>query len=642
MSSRPSRFGPCPTRGALSAYLRGSLPRAAQDGLEAHLSDCEACILRLGDLATPPATGKTPADRPPGWTPYDPPQPDTGSSPRRLGQYRLHEEIGRGGMGKVHRAWHERLKRWVAVKVLPAGRSGDADWVARFDREMEVVGQLDHPNIVRATDAGDAEGVRYLVMELLDGADLARVCKTCHPVPVADACEIIRQAALGLQHAHEHQLVHRDVKPHNLMLAAGGVKVLDLGLALFRPTGPVGGGLTTAGQVMGTPDYMAPEQWDDFRRVDARADLYALGCTFYHLLTGKPPFDRRGTPTTPGGLAAERPEVPAEVVSLFDRLTARDPAMRPASAADVAVALAPLAVGVDLPALLARVPPEVAVTSDWAFSPPVPASTRTPAPAPRRSRRMWVGVTTAALAVVAVTAAVFARGRENANPPVSPPSPDASLKETPILAPIPDAARAPAKGEWVRLLRTPPAKRVWRDDINSHYTHNQAAESLMVQTFAPALIALGTTGAPGYRIELTLRQINWTAGFGVYFGGRVEPGGQYRCQLIDFREYQPAAGQPWVIMRGTAENDAGTTHVRTAGFANTKLTHRPGNQEQVLELVVSPQGVRSFRWNGGVCQDIAGVAANANVAAGDYAGEFGFYAAGSSTHVTSARYMFTH
>ncbi|QDU22331.1 protein kinase domain-containing protein [Urbifossiella limnaea] len=637
MSSRPSRFGPCPTRDALSAYLRGSLPRAAQDGLEAHLSDCEACILRLGDLATPPATGKTPADRPPGWTPFDPPQPDTGSGPRRLGQYRLHEVIGRGGMGKVHRAWHERLKRWVAVKVLPAGRSGDADWVARFDREMEVVGQLDHPNIVRATDAGDAEGVRYLVMELLDGADLARVCKTCHPVPVADACEIIRQAALGLQHAHDHQLVHRDVKPHNLMLAAGGVKVLDLGLALFRTPGPVGGGLTTAGQVMGTPDYMAPEQWDDFRRVDARADLYALGCTLYHLLTGKPPFDRCGTPTTPGGLAAERPEVPAEVVSLCDRMTARDPAMRPATATEVAVALAPLAAGADLPALLARVPVEVAVTSDWAFLPPVPASTRTPVPAPRRSRRMWVGVTTAALAVVAVTAVVFARGNGDATPPVPPPAPDTPSKE----APIPDAARAPEKGEWVRLLKKAPEPRLWKGGFGTHVFHDPAAEALSIQTISRALIPLGHMAECGYHIQVSVRQTRWTGYVGVYFGGRTGADGRFTFQVIELRPFQPQAGQPFVVSRETGEIQPGgqLAHSSTHLFASTILPHPPGNQEQMVELMVDRRKLQWVRWDGVPCHELTGTTENNRFQPADYVGEFGIYVSTGATLVRSARYM---
>src|SRR5262249_33677503 len=158
-------------------------------------------------------------------------------------------------------------------------------------------GRLEHPNLVRYTDAGEVEGKLFLVMELLDGEDLAKLVKARGPLPVAEACALVRQAALGLQHAHEQGLVHRDVKPSNLLLTtAGVVKVLDLGLARLCAAGPAGEALTSATQLMGTPDYMAPEQLLDSHAVDARTDLYSLGCTLYHLLAGDPPF---GGPSYP-------------------------------------------------------------------------------------------------------------------------------------------------------------------------------------------------------------------------------------------------------------------------------------------------------------------------------------------------------
>jgi len=162
------------------------------------------------------------------------PKPDVSAEPlpARLGQYEIVEQIGRGGMGTVYNAVHTRLKRPVAIKVLSAGRLQDPQAIARFQREMEAVGRLDHPNLVRAHDAGEVDGQHFLVMEFLDGTDLTKLVRQGGPLPVADACEVVRQAALGIQYAHEHGLVHRDVKPSNIMLTtAGQVKVLDLGLA---------------------------------------------------------------------------------------------------------------------------------------------------------------------------------------------------------------------------------------------------------------------------------------------------------------------------------------------------------------------------------------------------------------------------
>ena len=142
---------------------------------------------------------------------------------KRLREYELQAELGQGGMGTVYKARHVKLGRTVAVKVLPKHLVESRDAVLRFEREMEAIGRLDHPNIVRATDAGEVDGTSYLVMEYVDGADLSRVVKAAGTLPIADACEVARQAALGLQHAAEHDLVHRDVKPSNLILTRQGV-----------------------------------------------------------------------------------------------------------------------------------------------------------------------------------------------------------------------------------------------------------------------------------------------------------------------------------------------------------------------------------------------------------------------------------
>jgi hypothetical protein len=268
-------------------------------------------------------------------------------------------------MGAVFEACHEAEGHVVALKTLSRRRADDPSAAARFRREIEAVRRLDHPHIIRAIDAGESDGVLFLAMEFVQGIDLARLIRQRGPLPVADACELVRQAALGLHHAHLHGLVHRDVKPSNLLLGVGGkIKVLDLGLAL-PPTNHVEESqLTSSGLVLGTLDYMAPEQSGDSHRVDARTDVYSLGCTLYHLLTGHVTFAgaRYATPQsklwahafeTPPALASECPDAGPELSDLLARLLAKDPAARLDSAAAVATALEPFTAGADLPALLA-------------------------------------------------------------------------------------------------------------------------------------------------------------------------------------------------------------------------------------------------------------------------------------------------
>jgi serine/threonine protein kinase/formylglycine-generating enzyme required for sulfatase activity len=296
--------------------------------------------------------------------------------PARLGEYAILEAIGRGGMGTVYRAVHTRLEKVVAIKVLSPHRLGDAAAVARFEREMRAVGKLNHPNIVAATDAGEVKGAPYLVMEFVAGIDLTRLVRRHGPLSVADACEIVRQAAVGLQYAHSHGLVHRDVKPSNLLLtyapeqpAQGLVKVADLGLALLHTVdGEAPNDTSSTNLVIGSLDYMAPEQADDAHQVDQRADVYSLGCTLYELLVGKAPYalpgqtrlqklKAHGDAPIPW-LADVLPKPPAGLVSLLRKMLAKEPADRITNAAELAAALQPFAVGADLAHLLSDASPQ--------------------------------------------------------------------------------------------------------------------------------------------------------------------------------------------------------------------------------------------------------------------------------------------
>ncbi len=275
--------------------------------------------------------------------------------------------LGRGGMAIVYKARQLRPRRLVAVKVIDPSLAGDGEIVARFRQEQALGARLRHANLVAVYEAGRAAGRPYFVMELVEGDSLDELLGRFGPLPVADACEVIRQAALGLQHLHEHGLVHRDVKPSNLMLTTGGeVKVLDLGLArhLYEPA--AGGRITAHGQFLGTLDYVAPEQCADPRAVDIRADVYGLGCTLYELLAGRAPFDRPGYESAFQKMRAHaeaqvppirepRPEVPERLAGALGRMLAKDREGRFASPADVVRAVQPFAAGADL-AVLAGAP----------------------------------------------------------------------------------------------------------------------------------------------------------------------------------------------------------------------------------------------------------------------------------------------
>ena len=278
--------------------------------------------------------------------------------------YKVLGVLGRGGMATVYKARQLGTKRLVAVKVINRGLAGDGEIVARFRQEQALGARLRHPNLIPAYEVGRAAGRPYLVMELVEGDNLDELLGRSGPLPVAEACEVIRQAALGLQHLYEHGLVHRDVKPSNLMLTTGGeVKVFDLGLARRLLEPDAGERITSQGQFLGTLDYVAPEQCTDPHAVDIRADVYGLGCTLYELLAGQPPFARPGyesafqkmkahveAPVPP--IRESRPDIPERLATVLGRMLAKDRAGRFADPADVARAVQPFAAGAELAVLV--------------------------------------------------------------------------------------------------------------------------------------------------------------------------------------------------------------------------------------------------------------------------------------------------
>jgi eukaryotic-like serine/threonine-protein kinase len=270
-----------------------------------------------------------------------------------VGPYLLMDRLGSGGMGRVFLARHRNLNRLAAVKLVRLDRRHCPATRGRFLREVRLVSRLNHENVVHAHDAGVAHGSLYLAMEYVPGPDLSRVLLSQGAFEPGPACEYARQAALGLQHIHDRGLIHRDIKPANLGLSANfhTVKVLDVGLARRNRSNWNDSGLSQARRLIGSPDYASPEQVVDSRRVDPRADLYALGCSLYHMLAGRVPFPG-GTPVakamkhlseSPTPIDELRADLPNGLSEVLARLMARRRTHRFRTAEDAAAALAPFA-----------------------------------------------------------------------------------------------------------------------------------------------------------------------------------------------------------------------------------------------------------------------------------------------------------
>lgn len=352
-----------------------------------------------------------------GWlTPFQVNQILTGrGTSLRFGPYLLLERLGEGATGQVYKARHQKMARVVALKVLRSELLTDPEIVQRFYREVQVISHLSHPHIVHAFDAGQIGKMHFLVMEYVEGFDLAQVVKRQGPLPVMQVCTYLYQSALGLQHAHEKGLVHRDIKPSNLIVSRrrdvsttgwGDVKILDLGLARVprqshehetSMLSEIGRGM------MGTPDFLAPEQALEFHSADIRADIYSLGCTAYFLLVGEPPFAGgtlaqkllRHQQIPPPPLASRRPDVSPELLAIIDRLLAKLPDARFQTPRALAEALAPL-IGATLPPPASGVlvtaiaePASNGISDDTALLAP----TAIPVPSPRwriDPRRRWL------------------------------------------------------------------------------------------------------------------------------------------------------------------------------------------------------------------------------------------------------------
>lgn len=585
VSDSPPSSPQCPFAGWVAEYYAGALDERQCAELERHMDQCPACadaadtLTELSDatICTVSALAGTQDDEPEylqleeqllllsddhsRWP--SPPRranPPVGALPCTFGNYELQACIGRGAWGAVYRARHTQLDLPVAVKVLDAARLPDAAAIENFLREAQAAGRLRHPGIVRATDAGQHEGLHYLAMDLVDGVDAGQLLKAHGPLRMADACEIVRQAALALDCAHSQGWVHRDVKPSNLIVAGdGAVKLLDLGIAGQQQSQPHA---SDESRPLGTADYMAPEQWTDFHSVDGRADVYSLGCTLWKLLVGRLP--PRGESTS---LCETRPEIPRRLERFVMQMLAAMAAQRVESAAQVATRLKRFARTADLAALVQR----VRQTEDDGGSAATACEDQRVSAATQMTRRR---------------AAVVAGGMGIAA----------------ALAPWLLSARSPRlqRANW-RSLR--PETGPWLALASDAEVQVDALAGNGVQLSSPelTLASCGRVVAAPFRVRLQMQQADWQGASGLFVGGR-EAGeeGQREFHLIEVRppdgDADPATRRLlWSAWR--MASDEGDSDAQRIPLAETQIQLAGGAEPQRLEVTFHDDAFPVVRFN---------------------------------------------
>lgn len=573
-----------------------------------------------------------------------------------LGQYILQEKLGEGGMGAVYKAIHSKLKKPFAVKILTPRRDLFSDMVQRFHQEMEAVGRLEHPNVVRATDAGEDSGRFFLVMDYFEGQDLAKVLAARGPLPMAEACGVVYQAARGLQYIADKGLVHRDIKPSNLLVTPEGqVKILDLGLALLqRQAGD--DELTEAGQVMGTWDYMAPEQTRDSHQVDIRSDIYSLGCTFYKLLAGQPPFPGTTYPTTKEKarahreapvppLSEHRQDVPEAVARVVTRMLAKKPEERFQWPREVADALEGFVEKLDFSSLWPAAPTRGSGLS---------GSTEKNEPlrdadAARRGTRPWfmpvlsviLGIGLAGLLVFAflqMTGPFGERDKtdESAKEKVSKDA-DQTKKEIP-----------PAKWEagiWYPLMTKPPMRVHWpKDWTPPGWTPGR--EEILASAGSVGLLGL-VEPKPGskFAFRVAIRQNPFSGGTGIFFGYRKSVDGDNTTISFQAIGFVRTEDKTLWIERSKSDwrvlaDGGGVNLAKSVGKMPVAI---PPLNEDWLEIEMRGDFLSRVSWGTQDCSLLTDFHVNkskAKLKTEDYRGILGVTNTSNLAHFREARFMY--
>jgi serine/threonine protein kinase len=591
------------------------------------------------------------------------------SMPVLFDRYRILGLIGQGGMGTVYRGLHINLKRPVAIKTLRLDRLERSGAIVRFVREMELAGQLDHRHIVRATDGGESNGIYYLVMEYLEGCDLDKVLQQRKKLPPAEACELIRQAALGLAYAHS-TLVHRDIKPSNLWLTPNGiVKVLDFGLAQHYETHRLGDQsadeATPQGFVIGTYDFLSPEQAAG-GQVDARTDIYSLGCTLYKLVAGAAPFSGPRFSTPAEKILAHKEleisktphfdEIPPSVGSVIQRMMAKNPDDRFETAHEVATTLAELSRGSQVAGLaqvtqsfqpLPKVLPEELSRLSIQIA-PNHAGSETKGPS-QPTITLYLKITI--IVGLAILAAVLAW--LSTRPPVAV-TPNPLVAIPPVREPQGpiDVDKLPAF-KFHLLLKQKPLPLGIPVENRLRWIWHADDEVLDVKGPGSLLFSLGKTERFRWTFEVTANQMPWTGWCGVYWGYHPKPSEQFdpkdgiigECQFMLLERTPEGAVPPLLpamrMVRGTGKlirDNSGETTLGRHTKGDIRSIPIPIVGERTFSITVDGPRLRNASFGPIELPELTTPENNAIFQNIRYDGEFGVLTRGHATTFSNAKF----
>ena len=578
----------------------------------------------------------------------------------QIHQFQLVRILGKGGMGVVYEAYHVRLHKRIALKLLSPHFAGSPDAIPRFEREMAAIGQLSHPNIVQALDAGVDQNTHYLAMEFIDGPNAETLIQQKGQMRVADACEIIRQATLGLAHAHSFGIVHRDIKPSNLLVSsAGDVKVADLGLARFHLQMELEE-LTSNGAILGTYDYMSPEQANSVETGPA-SDIYSLGATLYRLLEGQPVFSGPSYDSAikklhghiadaPPRLKSIRQDIPTELDELVQRMLSKVPSDRPSSHADISSILSRFAQGANLPWLIEAAEP-VAQSEKATKTFFVGMTHKIPAKPNHVRTASIAGMLLIGLAALGFYIGYLTFGRHAAQHSASA-TPDDS-KRAELLSPelIRSQTTGPFNSEyaesllWYPVLKHPPTKLIWPSDFRTSLSHDPGRLTMNASCSDTGLLSFGEARKTGFRLRMDLYQNHWPGDFGIVIGMNLQPGDRkmYRGQGLLFRRLERPRSFPEMRISRCrlvlTESSEGDFSVKRTNQHEWKIPLPQAEIPANFELDISVNGLSRIRLGEVDLSQLYSQDINDEFDANDYVGQFGMVLFGTDITISNVDFM---
>lgn len=609
---------PCPDNDLLQDFWAGRLSIPELDAISEHLEQCTTCEEHLSSLVDLDDTIDSCLRRPSPLNTLlevqEQEHPTFAWKPgEQVGNFLLKRQLGAGGMGVVYEALDRGLGCSVAIKLIHPRYSQNANALARFRREQQVLGKLDHPHIVRARTAGEQDEMHYLVMDFVQGIDLAKLVDAVFPISIADSCAMIYQATLGLEVIHQNWQVHRDIKPSNLMLdRSGNVQILDFGLTRLADRQEEER-LTSGTGVLGSVDYMSPEQTSAADKVDIRADIYSLGCSFYELLSGQKLYPTSKYPTVPAKILAHanaripdirevRADVPKPLCNLLARMLAKAPSDRIDSPQAIANLLQPFTESSDLVGLVDRVTSQ---NAEVRVSPTARAQRDLRNELPRwgssGSRRRLLQAMFGVGGLCAATGAGVAIYNFGLRQRQEKPGPytyhDADVERLVYLELLSE--------EPLLLIRSNPDKsRNWADTTKGDLT---------VDSAGLALLSLGSTDSLNFSLQTRMQRNVWMGSVGLFWGYPVEvystADEEFSYQVVFIDSHIAQDGAHIHMLRREIHNtrfyDGVPFTPSKETLSDAKSVQSPGVRECQMELVIKNGRLDEVRWQGQLHEELS-------------------------------------